>query len=154
MLALPAREPAFGVPHGHPWTKIASVDLTLTAENGRTLRLSNVVRGDDGRIESYEATLTIEGGSITTAVHEFGTWLPRFFREIADAWRGFDGVRSFTSLEGELTIDARHDGHGTVFCEVCLRQPWPPEWKLSAQLDFGAGAHLEGLASEIEQLLE
>lgn len=129
------------------------MEITLTAENGRTLRLSNVVRAGDGSVETYEVTLTLPGGSVTTTVHEFGTWLPRFFRELGDAWRGFDGVKSFGSLEGELTVDARHDGLGTVYCEVCLRQPWPPEWAVSAVLDFGAGAHMDSLADEIEQLL-
>ena len=62
-------------------------------------------------------------------------------------------MKSFASLEGELTIDAHHDGRGTVYCEVCLRQPWPPEWAVCVVLDFGAGAHLEGLAGEVEQLL-
>ncbi|MDP9441766.1 MAG: DUF6228 family protein [Actinomycetota bacterium] len=129
------------------------MEITLTAENGRTLCISNVVRGGDGVVETYDATLTIPGGSVTTTVHEFGTWLPRFFRELADAWRGFDDAKTFGSLEGELTIDARHDGRGTVYCHVCLRQPWPPEWKLCAVLDFGAGAHLDTLADEIEAVL-
>lgn len=29
-------------------------------------------------------------------------------RELADAWRGFEGAKSFASLEGQLVIDARH----------------------------------------------
>jgi hypothetical protein len=129
------------------------VEIALTAENGRTLRLSNVVREGDGSVAAFDATLSIPGGSVTTTVHEFGTWLPRFFREIAADWRGFDGVRSFASLEGELVIDARHDGLGTVYCSVSIRQPAPPEWELSAELDFGAGAHLAAMAEELEHLL-
>lgn len=78
---------------------------------------------------------------------------PSIFRELAESWKGFDDVKSFASLEGQLCIDARHDGLGTVYCEVYLRQPWPPEWQLSAVLDFGAGAHLDALASEIEDFL-
>lgn len=86
-------------------------------------------------------------------MHECGTWLPGFFRHLANAWRGFDDAKSFGSLEGELTIDARHDGLGTVFCEVTIRQPWPPDWSLTATLDFGAGAHLQAIADEIDVLL-
>jgi hypothetical protein len=71
----------------------------------------------------------------------------------AIAWRGFEDTKSFASLEGELCIDARHDGLGSVYCEVYLRQPSPPEWQLSAVLDFGAGAHLDAVASEIEEFL-
>ena len=129
------------------------VELTLTAENGRLLHIANVERGRDGRVDRYEATLSIPGGSITTSVTEYGTWLSRFFRELADDWRGFDDVKSFGSLEGELIIDARHDGLGTVYCEVFLRQPWPPEWTLSAVMDFGAGAQLATIADDMERLL-
>jgi len=129
------------------------VEVIVTAENGRTLRLGNVVRSGNGMVDSYDATLTVPGGSVTTTVHEYGAWLPGFLRELSDAWKGFDGVKSFASLEGELTIDARHDGLGTVSCEVTLRQPWPPEWSLSVVLDFGAGAHLEAIADEIDALL-
>lgn len=124
----------------------------MIAENGRTLKLCNVVRSGDGSVD-YDATLTVPGGSVTKTVHEYGTGLPGFFRDLANAWQGFDDAKSFGSLDGELTIDARHDGLGTVFCEVTLRQPWPPELSLSAVLDFGAGAHLQAIADEIDVLL-
>lgn len=78
--------------------KLGLVETTLTAENGRTLRLSNVVREGGGSVASFEATLSVPGGSVTTRVSEFGTWLHRFFRELADEWRGFEGVKSFASL--------------------------------------------------------
>lgn len=129
------------------------MEVALTGENGRSLRLSNVVRAGDGSIEAYEATLTVPGVvSAATVVYEHLSHLASFFRDLADAWRGFDGVKSFASLEGHLTIEARHDGKGTVYCDVCLRQPWPPEWKSSAVLDFGGGAHLESLANDVSAL--
>jgi len=52
-----------------------------------------------------------------------------------------------------MTIDARHDGLGTVDCEVCLRQPCPPEWAFSAVLEFDAAAHLGTAAGELGRLL-
>lgn len=52
-------------------------------------------------------------------------------------------MKSFGSLEAELSSDARDDGLSTVYCEVCLREPWPAEWKLFTVLDFGAGANRE-----------
>lgn len=125
----------------------------MIAENGRTLRLSNVVRESDGSVATFDATLSVPGGSVTTTVFEFGTWLPRFFRELADSWRGFEDAKSFASLEGELLIEARHDGVGTIYCDVHLRQPAPPEWELSALLDFGAGAQVGAIAEELERLL-
>ena len=41
-----------------------SVSITLTAENGRTLRLANVERDGSGEVTSYEATLTMPGGPL------------------------------------------------------------------------------------------
>lgn len=128
-------------------------EATLTAENGRTLQLQRLTSRDDEAVWEFEATLSIPGGSVTTIVYDHGTSLASFFRELADAWRGFSDIKSFGSLEGQFTIDARHDGLGTVHCDVRLRQPWPPEWEVSASLDFGAGAHLDELAKEIERFV-
>jgi hypothetical protein len=73
--------------------------------------------------------------------------------DLANSWRGFDGARDYRSLEGQLGFSCRHDGRGTVMCKVTLRQPAPPEWSVETTLDFGAGAHLERLADEVEAFL-
>ena len=127
--------------------------ITLEAENGRRLTLHVIDVPDREAYWRYQATLEIPEGSATTIVEDHGTSLAMFFRGLAIAWQGFDGVRSFRSLEGQLTIDARHDQLGTVSCTVTLGQAWPPEWSFVGVLDFGAGARLEGVADEVEQLL-
>ena len=71
-------------------------------------------------------------------------------REIAVAWRGFDGVREYASLEGQLRLAFTHDGLGTIRCEVAVARLEPPEWSFSAVLIVGAGAHIEGFASDVE----
>ena len=125
--------------------------VELTAGNGRTLALQHLSDPDDDLIWSYQATLAVPGaGAITTIVHDHSRLLATYFRDLADAWSGFDGTKSFASLEGQLTVDANHDGLGTVRCLIHLRQPWPPEWDLSASFDLGAGAHLDQLANEVE----
>lgn len=125
--------------------------VELTAGNGRTLTLEHISDPDNESVWSYHATLAVPGaGTMTTVVHDHGRLLAGYIRELADAWSGFDGTKSFASLEGQLTIDARHDGLGTVLCLIHLRQPWLPEWDLSASFDLGASAHLDRLANEIE----
>jgi hypothetical protein len=57
----------------------------------------------------------------------------------------------YQSIEGELHLSCRHDGTGTVSCEVTLRNPAAPEWSLEAVIEFGAGAHLERLSGEIDE---
>jgi hypothetical protein len=45
---------------------------------------------------------------------DLATTLSGFVASLANDWQGWDGVRTWQSLERELTIDARHDGRGHV----------------------------------------
>ena len=128
-------------------------EVVLDGENGRTLTLRRLSSRDDEGIWKYEATLSIPAASATSEVYDLGDRLGPFFRELADAWNGFDGVKEYSSLEGQLHLACTHDGVGTVSCVVTLRQPWPPDWRLQAVVEFGAGAHLDRLASDVESLI-
>lgn len=125
-------------------------EVVLDGENGRTLTLRRVLARDAEEIWQYDATLVWPEGTVSTKVHDHGVGLSRFMREVAEHWRGFDGTKEFASLEGQLQLACVHDGLGTVECRVTIRQPWPPVWRVDAVLDFGAGAHLERLAAEVE----
>jgi hypothetical protein len=76
-----------------------------------------------------------------------------FLIHLSDAWQGSDGARNFVSMEGELTISCRHDGKGAVECTVSLVRPFwnPPSWTVTADMNFGAGAHLERIARDAEE---
>lgn len=76
--------------------------------------------------------------------------LAAFVRSLANDWVGFDGGRQYASTEGEFTLACRHDGHGTVSCQVTVGQPWPPEWSITAQIQFGPGARLERIADDLK----
>jgi hypothetical protein len=125
-------------------------EITLDGMNGRSLTL----RIDQGRdvdaIWRYVAVLSLPQGSVTSEVWDCGSGLAAFVRDIASGWRGFEGLKEYANLEGQLHLSCRHDGKGTVECKVALRQPEPPEWSFEAVLQFGAGAHLERLADEVE----
>jgi hypothetical protein len=54
-------------------------------------------------------------------------------------------------MESELSMSCRHDGKGSVECVVSLVRPWRPSWTLTAEMDFGAGAHLERIAIDAEE---
>ena len=121
--------------------------------NGRSLTLRRDLAPDSERIWRFVATLTIPQGSVTSAVLDLGPGLAVFVRELAEEWRGFDGVKDYATLEGQLLLSCRHDGMGTVNGLVTLRQPEPPEWSIEAVMQFGAGAHLEKLADEVEAFI-
>ena len=125
-------------------------EIILTGQSGRELTLRRVARRDVDACWSYEATLTLPTARATTKVVDHGDWLGLFFRELAAAWNGFDGTKEYGSLEGQMHLSCTHDGRGTVACVVTLGQPWPPEWHIEGVLEFGAGAHLESLAADVE----
>lgn len=123
--------------------------VTLDAEQGRNLRLTRTHAPDSEYVSGFEARLTIPEGAIETNVYEHREWLAEYFADLAANWRGWEGVKEYASLEGQLSLNATHDGLGTVTIRVVLGQPWPPEWSFEAELAFGAGAHLERLAHEL-----
>jgi hypothetical protein len=79
-----------------------------------------------------------------------GDGLARLFAEMAAEWRGWEGVKSWESLEGDLGVAAEHDGLGQITIRVGLRR-WeaPPEWEARADLTIDAGEQLTGAASDL-----
>jgi hypothetical protein len=127
-------------------------EVRLDAVNGRNLTLE-LLHAPEHDFWRSRTTLSLPQGSVSADVWEMGTGLARFFRDLASHWEGFDGSKEYGTIEGQLTFSCQHDGRGTVICTVTLRQPEPPEWSLEAILDFGAGAHVERLATEIEAFM-
>jgi hypothetical protein len=62
-------------------------------------------------------------------------------------------VKEFTSLEDQLGFSCRHDGRGSIICLASLGQAHPPAWKLTAEIDFGAAAHLERIAIDADEFV-
>ena len=125
--------------------------LVLDGINGRRLVLSGLQRDQSHCYDRAE--LTLNEGSVTTEVIDAGPDLATFLSDLSETSQGFDGVRKFESMEGELAISCRYDGKGAVECGVSLVRPsWnPPSWALTADIDFGAGAHLERIARDAEE---
>jgi hypothetical protein len=128
-------------------------ELALDGINGRRLTLSDPSPPDRDDIWAYRALLTLPEGSVETKVWDSGDALAKFLSELAEAWQGFDGVREFSSLEGQLAFSCKHDGRGTVECTVSLGRLEPPVWNLEAAMDFGAGAHLERIAHDAAEFV-
>jgi hypothetical protein len=63
--------------------------------------------------------------------------------------RPVEGERRYESAEHEFSVACTHDALGTVTCVVVLSRPWPPAWSYAAELQFGAGAHLQRIADEV-----
>jgi hypothetical protein len=102
-------------------------------------------------VASFTATLAADGMQATAGVYVMGgDGLARLFAEMAAEWRGWEGVKSWESLEGDLGVAAEHDGLGQITIRVGLRR-WeaPPEWEARADLTIDPGEQLMGAARDL-----
>jgi hypothetical protein len=82
--------------------------------------------------------------------------LANFFADLADDWRGWDGVRTWASVAGDLRIEARHE-YGHVQLHVRLRSPGPGwgdnGWSATADLRLDPGEQLSQVATQVADLV-
>jgi Family of unknown function (DUF6228) len=88
-----------------------------------------------------ETTATVEG----TGERD----LADFFADLACDWRGWTGERSWRALEGEMAIEAWHDGRANVMITVTIKPPWmtfaKDAWSVRAVFTLEAGEQLSGV---------
>lgn len=73
--------------------------------------------------------------------------LADLFGEMAAQWRGWEGVKTWSSLEGELHLAAEADRTGHVTLTTRLSEGAPSVWSVELVLVLEAG-QLERLARE------
>ena len=131
--------------------------VTLTLKSSRGSGRLTLSRGlwSDREVESYDADLRADGVSASAGVYSYGTdGLPSFFDDLAENWRGWRGVETWGSLEGQLTIDADHDGLGTVTLHIGLTPSAALDrWSAMAVLTLDAGA-LNAVASSVHRFFD
>lgn len=101
-------------------------------------------------VDSYAVRLSVAGLQAHADVYFYGDdGLPEFVADLARDWRGWSGRRDWYSLEGQLTLDAEHDGLGTVEVIAGLTPDaaFLP-WRASAVLHLDAGG-LDGAADSV-----
>jgi Family of unknown function (DUF6228) len=112
----------------------------------------------DGYIWTVRAQISDYGMSAVTSakLDGDGSDLGAFFQLLADGWRGWEGARTWRSLDGEMEIDARHDGRGHVAIGVTLRYGEPSfaadAWSARVVLAVEGGEEMARLASDLWQL--
>ena len=114
---------------------------------------------DGGRLEvgrigrdRWHVTLSLPGLSASAEVDAFAYdgehTLDLLFRRLADDWRGWEGERTWSSLEGDFDLAATHDGLGHVALQVRLRSgPFPADWLATGTIWLDAG-QLDAVARE------
>lgn len=75
-----------------------------------------------------------------------------YFNDLADNWRGWDGSRDYESIEGDLRLQATHNGH--VNLRVLLWESTVPTgWRVEVELRLDAGEALSSAAADIAGLV-
>ncbi len=122
--------------------------IIKSAHDSTTLEFSD--RGSDFFKVGIHG-VDIHGLAHVNTLEPGSNYLTVFFRDLAVHWRGWQGKKEWSSLEGELRLSATCDSTGHTNLSVRLRAgPYPFDWSLSAVLLIEAG-QLERIASEIEK---
>lgn len=72
----------------------------------------------------FRVTIRSNNLSSFTDVYAFDPFdsnLVRFFEDLAENWKGFDGEKEWSSLEGEFCLNCTSDNLGHFALEVTLR---------------------------------
>ena len=105
-----------------------------------SLTLSNFVSEDKSFLsESFLVTVkNYEIQAETRASSYRAASLTEFFRDIAENWRGWQGEKRWTTLEGELEFTATADKTGHVRLGFSLRPTYTGfQWLLRGALELG-----------------
>lgn len=138
----------------------------MQVEGASTIQIGSSSRGlllawapTGATVDRVNANLVDDGLSASRPVyHGYADGfrdLVVFFTELERDWRGWDGVRSWESLEGDLLIAARHE-HGHVVLRVTLRYSvaeWGRAgWSATADLTVDPGEQLSGVVRDLGAL--
>jgi hypothetical protein len=105
---------------------------------------------------AFTAMVSAPGLSATSDVlsMEGPQGLREFFRSLAADWRGWEGARTWKSIEHDLSIEARVDRRGHVRLVFTLRQSYRPDaWSSTVVAEVDAGEEMTRLASVIDDFL-
>ncbi|WP_435972236.1 DUF6228 family protein [Streptomyces sp. Qhu_M48] len=93
--------------------------------------------------------------SIETSVRTWdGDGLHSFLSSLAEDFRGWQGVRTWHSLEYDLTLSAEHRSGGHVHLTWGIHnRPPAEEWHFETTTVHAAGEDMQHLAAEIHALL-
>jgi hypothetical protein len=87
-----------------------------------------------------------DGYALGTGPYGGGIGLAAFLSELAENWRGWQGVKSWSDFENTLSIQAEHDGLGHITLTFEMRRSQYDGWRLTGPLPVEAGA-LDRLAA-------
>lgn len=124
-------------------------------ENSVTLRDAVLADHDDEYgFGSFVVDLVGDGLAATRSVFVIdGSGLDVFFAELAEHWRGWEGMRSWASAEYDLSIDARAASGGHNHLRFIARNGPIATWSAHIDVVVDAGEEMTFLARELAAFL-
>ncbi len=117
-------------------------DQVSLNRDGISVLFNDAQRDVSGLLESFVVSLEATGLSASVRVDypSYGPSLVRFFSDLADHWRGWEGEITWHSLEGELDLAAVSDVLGYITITVRVHPPtYPVSWTAGASVLVEAG---------------
>ena len=109
-----------------------------------------------GGSEFYRVTLREDDFEVSLRVYAFNPTdnsLSNFLFGLAADWKGWGGIRHWSSLEGEFELACEHDGLGHVTTAATLRSnPYRHGWLGQIRFDIAA-VNLGRIASDVGSFL-
>jgi len=129
-------------------------ELAIGHQGALKFRVEGTLCNPQGTIDYVTVTAELQGLLASKNVYDFDGWsgLPFFFEELALNWRGWDGDKTFDSLEGDFRLSAKHDGHVRVTFEL-RDSDCPTPWTATGELSLDPGEELAAAAESLRGLL-
>lgn len=136
------------------WAAVKVLFRLSSVHGGRALEFRGMIpRG----LEGYEGTTYVAalvGHPLSAAVEVYDIQPHRwtlFFRDLAENWKGWSGVKTHESLEGHLRVSCMTDRVGHVILRVHLRGDMQgSDWRAEDSIYLEAG-QLDAVAAAAEE---
>lgn len=106
-------------------------------------------------VTSLDVRLVGSGLDAQTSAYVHLDALPidKFFRALRDQWRGWEREQSYASLEGELSLTARHVGSHVRVTVAIGGWSRSGGWRSDGVVDIEPGEELSRFADQLDELL-
>lgn len=104
---------------------------------------------------SFEVRLGASGLTANRTVFVYNwSGLAAFFAKLADAWRGWTGVKEWESPEHDLRIEATFESSGHDCLRFTVSDGPTPSWRAWVEVDVEAGEDMARIAREVARLFQ
>jgi len=129
-----------------------AVEMATVGREADGLRFEQLQRGPDGEIWSVVVRLRVPGLDASRLVwsdyaNSFDE-LVAFFNGLASDWRGWQGQRTYESLEHDLRLTATHDAHVQLVAQLATDQ-----WTATGVVQLDPGEEMTRAAEDVAALL-